>query len=72
MPWDFSGGLVVKTSLPMHGVWIRSLVRELRSHIPQWQKSKTENRSTILVNSIKTLKMVHIRKKNLKNIMPLR
>ena len=39
------------------------MVRELRLHIPQWQKSETENRSTIVVNSIKTLKMVHIKKK---------
>ena len=29
---DFRGGPVVKTLLPMQGAWVRSLVRELRSH----------------------------------------
>ena len=26
---------VVETALPMQGAWVRSLVRELRSHLPQ-------------------------------------
>ena len=29
---DLHGGPVVKTLLPMQGAWVRSLVRELRSH----------------------------------------
>ena len=33
--WNFSGGLVVKSPLPMQGVWVRSLVGELRPHMPQ-------------------------------------
>ena len=33
--WDFPGGPVVKTlHFPMQDVWVQSLVRELRSHIP--------------------------------------
>ena len=38
------------------------LVRGLRSHVPCGQKSKTWNRSIMVTNSIKTLKMVHIPK----------
>ena len=38
-------------------------LEELRS---LGQETKTENRSNIVTNSIKTLKMVHIKKKNLK------
>ena len=39
-----------------------TLVRELRSHMPHGPKTKTENRSNVVTNSIKTLKMVHIKK----------
>ena len=44
---EFPGGPVVKTLLlPMHGAWVQSLVRELRSYIPhgkkQTQKQKQE------------------------------
>ena len=42
--------------LPVQGVRIPPLVRELRSHMPQGQKPKTRNRSNIITNSIKTLK----------------
>ena len=31
------------------------------------QKTKTENRSNVVANSINTLNMVHIKKKSLKN-----
>ena len=55
---DFPDGPVVK-SLPMQGV--RALTGEPRSHMPQGQKTKTENRNNIVTNSIKTLKMVHIK-----------
>ena len=33
------------------------------SHVPPVQKTKTQNRSDIVTNSKKTLKMVHIKKK---------
>ena len=52
--------------LPMHGVWVQSLVEELRSDIPGSQKTKTEKRSSIVTNLVKTLKMAHIKKKILK------
>ena len=53
--------------LPMQGVWVPSLVRKLRS-IPHalWpKKHKTQNRSNMVTNSKKTLKMVHIKKKKI-------
>ena len=48
--------------LPVQGVQVQSLVGELRSHMPQGQKTKTQNRSNIVTNLIKTLKMVHVKK----------
>jgi len=42
------------------------LIGELRSHMPHGQKTKTYNRSNIVTNSVKTLKMVHIKKKSFK------
>ena len=38
---DFSGGPAVKIYLPAHGVWVQSLVRELKSHMLHSQKTKT-------------------------------
>ena len=49
--------------LSVQGVQVRSLVGELRSHVPLGQEIETENRSNIVTHSIKTLKMVHIKKK---------
>ena len=59
---------MVKTSLSNERVQVRFLVEDLRSpHTLQSKKirgKKTiENRSNIVTNSIKTLKMVHIKKK---------
>ena len=60
---DFPGGPVVKTSpsnagsagsIPGWGAKI--------PHALQPKNQKTENRSSIVTNSIKTLKMVHIKK----------
>jgi len=51
--------------LPMEGVCVQSLIGEVRFHMTHSQKTKTENRSNIITHSIKTLKMVHI-KRNLK------
>ena len=49
--------------LPGQGVWVRSLVGELRSHMLRSQKTKTKNRSNVETNSTKTLKLVHVKKK---------
>ena len=49
----------LRLCLPMQRVWVRSLVGELRSHMPWGQKN--QNRSNIATNSTKTLKMVHIK-----------
>ena len=58
---DFSSGPVVWTSPSNAGVWVRSLVRYLRSHVPPGQKTKTEDRNNIVTNTIKTLKTAHIK-----------
>ena len=42
--------------LPMQGVWVQSLVGELRPHMPPSWRTKRENRSNIVTNSIKALK----------------
>ena len=52
--WDFLGGPVVSISPSRMSVW--SLVRELSSHMPRGQNTKTQSRSNIVTNSIKTLK----------------
>ena len=39
--WDFPDGPVLRLSLPVQGLGIRSLVRELGSHVPHGQKTKT-------------------------------
>jgi len=46
-------------------MWVRSLGGKLRYLMTHGQKSK-QNRSNIVANSIKTLKMVHIKKISLK------
>ena len=52
----------LRPHLPMQELWVRSLVREPRAH-KRPKETKTLNRSNILTNSIKTLKMVLIKKK---------
>ena len=42
--------------LPMQGIRVRSLVRELRSHMPLPQKTKPWNRSNVVTNTTNTLK----------------
>ena len=37
---DFPGSQVVKTVLPVQGIWVQSLVRELRSHMPRSKAKK--------------------------------
>ena len=42
---DFPSSLLVKTSPPnAGGVWVRSLIRELRSYTPHGQKTKTKQK----------------------------
>ena len=45
----------LRLRLPVQGVRVRSLVGELRSHMPGGQTTKTQNRSNIVTKSIKTL-----------------
>ena len=52
----------LRLRLPMQEVGMWPLVRELRAYTPLGQETKTENRSNIVTNSIKTLKMIHIKK----------
>ena len=50
----------------MQGVWVRSLVGELRILHALWPKKQNiNNRSNSVTNSVKALKLVHIEKKNL-------
>ena len=57
----------LSAALPMQGVLVWSLVGELRfpqASCPTPQKKQNRNnRSKIVANSVKTLKMVHIKKK---------
>ena len=62
---DFHGNPVAKT-LPSNAA-VQSLVGELRSQVPCFKKkkkSKTSNRSNIVINLIKTLKQPTNKKKN--------
>ena len=60
MSWDFPGDPVVKTLLSNVGGSGLIPGWGATSHMSWDQKFKTENRSNIVTNSIKTLKMVHI------------
>ena len=48
----------LRLQLPMQGV--ESLIRKLDPTCFSAKKDKTENRSNVVTNSVKTLKMVHI------------
>ena len=67
-PFGFKGTFQevqwLRLHFPMPGACVRSLVGELRSHMPCGQKTKKENRNDIVTNSIKTFKIVHIKKKS--------
>ena len=60
VPRDFPGVQWLRLCLPAQEVWVQSLARELRSHMPHSQKTETENINDIVTNSIKTLEIVHI------------
>lgn len=64
------GGPVVKTSASNARGSIPD--QEARSHMPLGQNSKTWNRSNVVKNSVKTLKMAHIFKNLKKYWKPLR
>ena len=49
--------------LPMQAMWVLSLVRRLKSHMPAAKKLKHKNRGNIVTKIQQTLKMVHIKKK---------
>ena len=52
----------LRLHLPTEGMRIPPLVGELSSHVLHSQKTKTQHRNNIIANSIKTLKVVHIKK----------
>ena len=63
--------------LSMEGVWVQFLVVELRFHMPcsqNKQTNKTENRISIVTNSIKTLKngphQKNLKKKKITHTLP--
>ena len=61
---DFTGGPLVKPSLSKAGgVRVQPLVSELRFPHASQPKKTTQNKSSMVTNSIKTLKIVHIKKK---------
>ena len=69
LPWcHFTQRLSVQ--LPVQGLPVWSLIRELRSHMPHGQKTKTWNRSNVVTNTINTSKMVHIKKKKKELFLP--
>ena len=41
---DLPGGPVVKTALPVQGVWVQSLAGELKSHIPHSAAKKKKKK----------------------------
>ena len=53
----------LRLRLPTQQVRVQSLVRELRSHMPQHPKKLKKQRSNIVKKLSKDLKMVHIKKK---------
>ena len=53
----------LRLPLPLQRVWVQSLVGELKSHMTQGQKPEHKTTGNIATNSIKTLKMIHIKKK---------
>ena len=54
----------LRLCLPMQGILVQSLAGELRSHMPCGQKAKTSYGRKIIINLIKALKIVHVKKIN--------
>ena len=55
----------LRLRLPVQGMWVRSLVWELR-YMPHGQKTRTHTQQKQYCNKLKILKMVHIKKKKKK------
>ena len=53
----------LRLHLPVQVMWVRSLAGELRSHIALWPQNKNITNRNSTVTNMKTLKMVHIKKK---------
>ena len=58
---------LLRLRFPMQGVQVQSFVGELRSYLCSKNKNKNTpkhktNKTSILTNSVKTLKMVHLKK----------
>ena len=45
MQWEFPGHPVVDSTLPVKGVWVRSLVREIRSCMSQGMTKQTDHKT---------------------------
>ena len=60
----------LRLHLSMQGAQVQSLLRELRFPHAWGPKPKTKNRNNIVTNSMKTFKMVYIKKKKKKSISP--
>ena len=58
-----------ETVLPVQGVWVPSLVRELRFHIKAWQKKKI-NKTNKMSKWLKTIKKTHTHTKTLQKQKP--
>ena len=56
---DFPGSPVVKLHFPVQGLQVQLLIGKLRSNMPWRQKNQSiKNGSSIVTNSIKTLKIL--------------
>ena len=64
--WDFPGGPVITTAFQWRWCGFEPWSRELRFHVALSQKNQNIKQKQNVTNSIKTLKMVHIKKKKLK------
>ena len=62
----------LRLHLPMLVMWVRSLVGELRSHIASWPQNKNISNRSSTVTNMKTLTMVHIKKKKKKTYKRLK
>ena len=51
----------LRLRLPIEGVSVLSVVGELGSYMSPGQKTKTQNRSNLVTNSVKSSKLVHIK-----------
>ena len=56
----------LRLCLPVQGAWVRSLVRELRSHTPHGQRTRTHTQQKQYCNKLRTLKRSTSKKKKKK------